>query len=70
MSMPTNSTRKVLFDELLSRSTAYLDHYRALDETYATVKDLKELYIRELHEKVKASPATRTNTINTGCIAR
>ena len=53
MSMPPNSTRKAIFDELLSRSTAYLDHYRALDETYATVKDLKELYIRELHEKVR-----------------
>ena len=52
-SMPANSKRKAIFAELLSRSTAYLDHYRALDEAYTTVKDLKEQYIRELHQKVR-----------------
>ena len=44
---------KAIFAELLSRSTAYLDHYRALDEAYTNVKDLKEQYIRELHQKVR-----------------
>ena len=52
-SMKANSTRKLIFTELLSRSTSYLDHYRSLDEAYTTVTEVKEFYIRELHQEVR-----------------
>ena len=58
-SMPANSTRRAIFAELLTRSTAYLDHYRALDAAYTTVKNLKEHYIRELHEKIRVLASDR-----------
>ena len=58
-SIERHSIRSAIFQKLLSNKSEYLNHYTTLDETYSSVDDLKEEYIRNVHDKIKTFAADR-----------